>query len=587
MGTHRALGALMLVLAGCGDNFHPGGGDLVVSPLSSRFTDETGVTATFTVSLSNTPVDNIVVRLASTDSGEGSVSPERLTFRPDNSADGQTVTITGVDDNVADGEQSFLVRVGIERPDSVDVEVVNGDDDMVGVAVTPLLGLMTSETGTEASFTVALTSEPVASVFVPVASSDVTEGIPSTTILELTPADWDKPQTITVTGAQDTMTDGSVAYTIILGKIGSADLGYRMFDPDDVQLVNADDDIAGGTAGFIVTPTTGLVTSEAGTTAMFTVRLTSQPAASLSIAVTSSDISEGTVSPSSLSFTTSNWNTPQTVTVTGVDDMLTDNTQIYLAQLAPPVTTDLAYAALDPPDVTVSNTDNDTASAAGFTLEPSEGLLVSELGDADQFSIVLNTMPTGGVTINLSSSDTTEGTVLPTSVVFTSFNWNTPQVVEITGVNDATPDGNIAFSVVTSAASSTDPAYNGLAVPDVSVTNLDNDIEQVYVKSRPRLSVSESGQSTTFRVRLTVQPTATVTCTLSSSDTTEGTVSPTTLTFQPNSFGFQTVTVTGVDDAVGDGDQPFSIILAPCTSTDLAYQGANPRDVNAINRDND
>ena len=103
--------------------------------------------------------------------------------------------------------------------------------------------------------------------------------------------------------------------------------------------------------------------------------------------------------------------------------------------------------------------------------------------------------------------------------------------------------------------------------------NLDNDTASVYVKARSNLSVSESGQSTTFRVRLTVAPTATVTCTVSSSDTTEGVVSPTTLTFTPQNFGFQTVTITGVDDQIVDADVVFFAVMAPCTSTDLAYQG--------------
>src|SRR6185369_10487607 len=165
------------------------------------------------------------------------------------------------------------------------------------------------------------------------------------------------------------------------------------------------------------------------------------------------------------------------------------------------------------------------------------------------------------VTIALSSSDTTEGTVLPTSVTFTPTNWNVPQTVTVTGVNDNLADGNQLFNIVTGAAVSNDPAYNGVNPPDVEVTNIDNDTAQVYVKARRRLQTSESGQSSTFRVRLTVAPSAPVTCTLQSSDTTEGQVAPTTLTFQPNNFGFITVTVTGVDDTIVDGDILYTIVL--------------------------
>ena len=73
-----------------------------------------------------------------------------------------------------------------------------------------------------------------------------------------------------------------------------------------------------------MTPTSGLTTTEAGGTATFTVVLTAQPTADVTIALSSSDTTEGTVSPASLTFTGANWNTPQTVTVTGVDDLLAD-----------------------------------------------------------------------------------------------------------------------------------------------------------------------------------------------------------------------------------------------------------------------
>ena len=75
-------------------------------------------------------------------------------------------------------------------------------------------------------------------------------------------------------------------------------------------------------AGVTVTPTSGLTTTEAGGTATFTVVLTSQPTASVTMGLSSSNTAEGTVSPSSLTFTSANWNTAQTVTVTGVDDFV-------------------------------------------------------------------------------------------------------------------------------------------------------------------------------------------------------------------------------------------------------------------------
>jgi hypothetical protein len=238
---------------------------------------------------------------------------------------------------------------------------------------------------------------------------------------------------------------------------------------------------------------------------------------------------------------------------------------------------------MNAPDISATNLDNDLP---GFSIDP-DSLTVSEFQDADFFNIRLNTPPTANVTIAFTSSDTGEGSVLPNNTVtFTPQNWDVEQSVYVTGVNDTIADGPQTF-VITGTASSSDSAYSGLATPVVSVVNIDNDTATVYVKARKRLMVSESGQTSTFRVRLTIAPSSPVTCTLQSSDTTEGTVSPTSLQFTPGQFGFQTVTVTGVDDTIDDGDIAFAIQLNACTSNDPAYNGSNPLDVGALNRDND
>ena len=78
------------------------------------------------------------------------------------------------------------------------------------------------------------------------------------------------------------------------------------------------------------------------------------------------------------------------------------------------------------------------------------------------------------MTVALASSNVSEGTVSPTALVFTPANWNTPQTVTVTGVDDDVDDGNVAYTIVTTV-SSDDPNYNGIAVADVSVTNIDND----------------------------------------------------------------------------------------------------------------
>ena len=111
----------------------------------------------------------------------------------------------------------------------------------------------------------------------------------------------------------------------------------------------------------------------------------------------------------------------------------------------------------------------------GIAVTPTSGLVTTEAGGTATFTVVLQSMPTANVTIGLSSSDTTEGTVSPSSLTFTPTNWNVPQTVTVTGVDDSIVDGNVAYTIVTAPAQSADPAYNGLNADDVAVTDQDND----------------------------------------------------------------------------------------------------------------
>ena len=91
-----------------------------------------------------------------------------------------------------------------------------------------------SESGSSDSFTFALASEPVTNVVVSVASSDLSEAAVSTSTLTFTPANWDTPQTVVVTGMNDGLDDGDQTVDVTLSADG--------FDPVVVGVVNADND---------------------------------------------------------------------------------------------------------------------------------------------------------------------------------------------------------------------------------------------------------------------------------------------------------------------------------------------------------
>src|SRR4029453_16278376 len=107
-------------------------------------------------------------------------------------------------------------------------------------------------------------------------------------------------------------------------------------------------------------------------------------------------LTEGTVTPSSLTFTSNNWNAPQAVLVTGAEDFIIDGTHTYQIITGAANSADPTYDGLDPANVSVSNTDNETA---GATVRPTNGLITSEDGTITaDFSVVLTSQPAPTVT---------------------------------------------------------------------------------------------------------------------------------------------------------------------------------------------
>src|SRR5262249_27251384 len=110
-----------------------------------------------------------------------------------------------------------------------------------------------------------------------------------------------------------------------------------------------------------VIPNSGLTTTESGGTATFAEALGAHPRKDVTIALHSSDLTQGTVSPSSVTFTPDNWNIAQTVTVTGVDNHIAGGEADYTIVTDPAVSDDQAYSGLDPTDVSVTNIFDDKA----------------------------------------------------------------------------------------------------------------------------------------------------------------------------------------------------------------------------------
>ncbi|MBI5509441.1 MAG: DUF1554 domain-containing protein [Deltaproteobacteria bacterium] len=450
-----------------------------------------------------------------------------------------------------------------------------------GFQIQPQSGLVTSESGGADSFTVALTAAPTATVSLSLEAANPDETLVTPSFLVFGPADWDRPQRVTVTGVLDCLADGDHPFSIVIPAARSGDPAYDGLEVPDVQGTNRGD----REARIVVSPTTGLITNESGSRAFFSVVLACPTRGTAELSLASSDETEGRLEGSGiLTFNEATWSTAQTVTVLGQSDCAPDGDVVFAITGTTSSVDDDAYDGLEVPQVTLTNEDQ---YAAGVLVSPIAGLSVREDGGRASFVVALTCAPTADVRLGLWSSDETEATVSPSYVMFTPADWREPRLLVVTGVADCERDGDRSLSILTGTMASADLDYDGLPVDDVEVVTLDT-LEAGMSISPDNGATSESGTLATFSLTLTCAPLADVAVPLAIDDPSEGDLSPSVLTFTPDNWYVpQGITINGVDDALDDGDQSYVLLVQPATSTDLSYADFDGPDASLINTDDD
>ena len=447
--------------------------------------------------------------------------------------------------------------------------------------------LTTTEAGSAATFDMQLNKAPTDDVIIGLSSNDTSEGTINLSSVTFTPANWNMPQTLTVTGVNDTIDDDDVTYNIVTAAATSSDTDYNGLNAADLSVTNRDDD----TAGITITPAAGLTTTEAGGTASFTISLDTTPTDDVTITWSSSDTSEGTVTFNSFIFTSSNTDT--FVTVTGVDDVLSDGNQTYTIQIDPATSSDAKYNNMDADDITIINTDDDS-SVVGITVNPVSGLTTTEAGGTAKFQVVLNSQPSADVIIGLTSSDTSEGTVTPSSLTFTSSDWNLAQTVTVTGVDDVAVDGDVAFTIITGRASSADTSYNNVNANNVFVTNSDDDFSTtatfgpgiVTIEASDNAATEGTADTGMFRITRAGNTAEDLVVYYSLSGTaTAGTdfIAINNSVAIPAGDSSATIIIIPLDDNVYEGDETIEIKI----TNDLGYIVSAPSSASVIMYDND
>lgn len=354
-------------------------------------------------------------------------------------------------------------------------------------------------------------------------------------------------------GVRNTVEDPRVYTTgTITQRDGSGNVVTDGFYSDklvcDISVTMDDDEAPGVRVSNIsnVMEEPGVATPNSGT---FRVELRTAPAANVTVPINDTFDSvnagnrEGSATPTSLTFTPANWNTPQIVTVNSVDDLEVDGLKIYTIAVETTSSSDSEYNGLNPRDVVIFNRDQ---SVPGYSIErlydsstantDSSGGNVQSFAtdDANQmgstyatFRIRLRSKPSANVTMNWSTNCGSRCNLLTTTLTFTDSNWNVYQTVQVEGASDSTNTSNQDYNV-TFTASSTDPTYNTTVTePVFRVRACDNDAAnlihpcnfsgQTIGLSGSRFTQAEGGTSYVWLITQS-DPGATTTVNLMSSD---------------------------------------------------------------------
>ena len=524
--------------------------------------------------------------------------------------------------------------------------------EAAGVTVSETALTVTEADTSGDSYTVVLDTQPTANVVVTVAGHSGTDGLPAPTTLTFTSMNWETAQTVTVTAVNDADTTNDTVslthsaastdtdydgitiagVTVTVEDNDTAKVTELMLTPGDGELVvawalvpnatgyevqwksggqgyNTSDrqatigsgstashtipSLTNGTtytvrvratrtganagpysdeamdapeAAGVTVSETALTVTEADTSGdSYTVVLDTQPTANVVVTVAGHSGTDGLPAPTTLTFTSMNWETAQTVTVTAVNDADTTNDTVSLTHSA--ASTDTDYDGITIAGVTVTVEDNDTAKVTELMLTPGDGELVvawalvpnatgyevqwksggqgyntsdrqatigsgstashtipsltngttytvrvratrtganagpysDEAMDApeaagvtvsetaltvteadtsgDSYTVVLDTQPTANVVVTVAGHSGTDGLPAPTTLTFTSMNWETAQTVTVTAVNDADTTNDTVS--LTHSAASTDTDYDGITIAGVTVTVEDNDTAKV------------------------------------------------------------------------------------------------------------
>ena len=534
---------------------------------------EGGTAARVTVSLSVDPERQVVIPIRKSHSGGATSSdysgiPADVTIASGSTS--ATFTVTATDDSEDDDGESVALSFGT-LPDRVTagsrsiatVKLVDDDDPQVTVSYSASTYAAT-EGGAKATVTVNLSADPERSVTIPLESAPSNgataqgetgadySGIPA----NVTIASGSTSTTFTVAATDDTVDDDDESVALSFGTLPD---GVTAGSPATATVNLVDDDVPPVTASFSAATYTA---TEGGTAATVTVNLSADPERSVTIPLESAPSNGATAQGETgadysgipANVTIASGSTSATFTVAATDDSVDDDGESVALSFG---TLPDGVTAGSPSTAAVQITDDDTR---GVTVSTSAVTVTEAPGSARTatYTVVLDSEPTGTVTVTPSSDDTSVARV-PGALTFTTSNWDDAQDVTVTGVDNNVDNAASFTATVSHTVSGAD--YGSVTAADVSVTLTDDDPSPTVTLSLSSASIAENGGTSTVTASLSHPSSAETTVTVSAAGPSGSyALSGDTLTIAAGETASTgTVTVTASDDTVDQPDKTVTV----------------------------
>ena len=401
------------------------------------------------------------------------------------------MTVTAGDDTDAIDDIVTLAHTasgGEYAGKTADLAVTVDDNETAALVLSETSLTVEEEDAGGETYTVKLSHQPSETMTVTVSGQSGTDltltGLSASNTLTFTTGNWSEGQTVTVTAGQDEdAADDAVtlAHAAAGGEYAgaSADLAVTVTDNETVSIV--------------LDPTSLTVLEGDTTGGSYTVKLSHQPSEDVTVTVSGQAGSDLTVSgvsaTSTLTFSTTSWNTAQTVTVKAGEDDDIANDAVTLAHSA----AGGEYAGVSA-NLAVTVTDNETASIvlSKTSLTVEEGYTTG-----GSYTVKLSHQPSEEVTVTVmgqAGSDlTVSGLSATDTLTFTTTTWDTEQTVTVTAGQDADTDDDSA--TLTHTASGGEYAGLTTALP-VAVNNISTNNQN----PTPPVDIQEPSVKVSFTV---------------------------------------------------------------------------------------